>query len=461
VAASIAIAGSVAVEPPQIDLFFDAISPDASRSRPALRQIGQSWRDGYAPMLIELASLLPVDGPGGLADARRRVISFLEKQTGQRLGPDTDRWYRWTWNRPYDPHPGYLAFKAELYSTIDPRMGRFFAGERRFRIRLDEIVWGGVGVNGIPPLREPATTSGRDATYLDPEDVVFGIEIGGEARAYPRRILAWHEMAIDRVGGVDLTVVYCTLCGSVIPYASRHGEQHHRLGTSGLLYRSNKLMFDESTLSLWSTTVGRPVGGPLVDGKIRLDSYPVVTTTWSEWRAEHPDTTVLALPTGYRRDYGEGAAYRDYLADDDLMFGVPSTDSRLANKSEVLVFPYTVRASERGEGRPLAISIELLSEERLFTVERSGKRLLVLTTPGGANRAYEIGPERYRPADRQQLEDDAGRLWRITEDALVPHAKGPAPKPRVPAHRAFWFGWYAQHTDTELIVREQATKTAR
>ena len=95
-------------------------------------------------------------------------------------------------------------------------------------------------------------------------------------------------------------------------------------------------MYDHATKSMWSTLNGSPVIGQLVGKKIKLKSLYVVTTTWKEWRQLHPKTKVLALETGYQRNYDEGAAYRDYFATDKLMFNVPKTDHRLANKAEVL-----------------------------------------------------------------------------------------------------------------------------
>ena len=94
----------------------------------------------------------------------------------------------------------------------------------------------GVQQDGIPPLREPEMLAARDARYLAEADVVFGIEINGDARAYPKRILAWHEMFVDRVGGIAVAGVYCTLCGAVIVYETVVDGRAHRLGTSGYLY---------------------------------------------------------------------------------------------------------------------------------------------------------------------------------------------------------------------------------
>jgi hypothetical protein len=214
-------------------------------------------------------------------------------------------------------------------------------------IRLDEIEWGGVPPDGILPLVYPAHLDAGDAGYLKDDHIVFEIAINGEARAYPKRILAWHEMALDRIGGGELTIVYCTLCGTVIPYESVVDGEHISFGTSGLLYRSNKLMFDEATKSLWNTFEGRPVVGPLVGSGRTLRHRSVVTTTWGEWRRMHPDTLVLSRDTGHQRDSSEGAAYRDYFATDRLMFEVPRVDDRLDNKDEVLVIRFPPGTLER------------------------------------------------------------------------------------------------------------------
>ncbi len=355
------------------------------------------------------------------------------------------------WSRPYDPHPDYAAFKSALYAKVDPRMGEFFAPGTKALIRLDEIDWGGVKVNGIPPLDHPAHVRVDAASYLDDRHVVFGLFLNGEARAYPKRILAWHELARDRLGGVDLAIVYCTLCGTVIPYESGEGDRTRTFGTSGLLYRSNKLLFDEETGSLWSTLEGRPVLGPLAGSGLELAAHPVVTTTWGEWRAVHPETTVLSLRTGYERDYAEGAAYREYFASDRLMFAVPTADRRLKNKDEVLALRLRPAGSEKNsELEALALDVDFLAKRPLHQLSFAGHELVIVTSRAGANRVYEAGAVSFRrqlPDGR--LEDGEGRRWTVTEAALV----GPdgERRPRIPARRAFWFGWHAQFPDTELV----------
>lgn len=427
---------------PPLSLFIQAGASRGANARPILDAIGVSWRDAFTPMIVELAIVTP------FPETRTEMFRFLRRETARAFGSDTQRWMRWVWDRPYDPHPEYVAFKRTVYGTIDPRMVTFFPEGARSLIRLDEVQWGGVPVNGIPPLDHPQHVSAGQADYLKDSHVVFGLWINGEARAYPKRILAWHEMALDRLGGVDITLVYCTLCGTAIPYRSVVGNRHRTFGTSGLLYRSNKLMFDHESKSLWSTLLGVPVIGELVGSDLKLESLPIVTTRWGEWRSKHPDTTVLSLDTGHERDYREGRAYRDYFSNDRLMFQVPGSDKRLKNKAEVLAILLSPDSTEEEE-EALAISARLLEKNPVFATELAGRSLAVVTTPAGANRVYDAGDRRFeRLLGDDEIVDDGGNIWKVTERALV---FGDVRLARIPAHRAFWFGWHAQFPETRLI----------
>ena len=467
---------------PAIARFIEATSPDEKTARPALDEIAAGWKDGYAAMFIDMVRLMrgPRQGASDLAEPapsfdedlgqtnpnrradelvsagdrgspiRRRLLAFLAQHTGQRFGDDLSAWREWVWSLPEDPHPDYAVLKASVYGQIDPRMRAFFPAGVHATIRLDEIDWGGVVVNGIPPLRYPAFVAAADAGYLKDSHVVFGLVINGQAKAYPKRILAWHEMAIDRIGGVDMTIVYCTLCGTVIPFESAAGGHAFRFGTSGLLYRSNKLMFDEESGSLWSTFEGVPVVGSLVGSGVMLTSHPVVTTTWQEWRSEHPDTQVLSIDTGYKRDYAEGAAYRSYFATDRLMFRVSKTDDRLPNKAEVVVMRLRDAAST-GRLTPVAIDARLLRKHPVYGFAAASRRFVVVTSGRGANRVYEGGDGFPEQAAGRSIRDVEGRSWNVTEGALVLDTDPAQQLARVSAQRAFWFGWHAQFPEGRLL----------
>ncbi len=419
--------------------FFDLFGADRRNIDRAFRSIDSRWRDGHVPMLLEVQRF--IRNP----DVVVRLVGLLQEKTGQDFGFDIHGWHQWLWNREEQRLPYYARFKSLLYGQIDPKFATYFSEGRPARIRLDEIVWGGVVQDGIPPLRSPKMIAPNEAGYLADDNVVFGLTINGDARAYPKRILAWHEMFVDVVGGVPVTGAYCTLCGSMVLYKSRANGAVHRLGTSGFLYRSNKLMYDEDTQSLWNTLWGIPVLGPLVDQNIQLERLSVVTTTWGEWRRRHPDTSVLSLDTGHVRDYSEGEAYRQYFATDELMFAVPELDRRLSNKDEVLgvIFP-------QYPDKPLAIAADYLSEHPVFHDRVGGLRFVVLTDASGANRVYEARDVTFTSWDGQESAIDAnGDSWRLTESELS--APNGRLLHRLPAHRAFWFGWYSAYSHSRLV----------
>ena len=237
----------------------------------------------------------------------------------------------------------------------------------------------------------------------------------------------------------------------MILYESTHEGTLYELGTSGFLYRSDKLMYDQATKSLWNTLQGRPVVGPLVGKDIQLVRRSVVTTTWGEWRRRHPMTTVLSLDTGFQRDYGEGVAYRGYFSTDELMFSIPTKDSRLKNKDEVLGLVF-----DEASGEALAIEVAYLLERPVYQGELSSRKFVVLTDASGAARVYEASDHRFEAWDgNRTVRDSAGGAWRVLEDRLQ-FDSGSENDPgrtlrRLPQHRAFWFGWHAAFPKTALV----------
>lgn len=421
-----------------LSAFMRSAGDNEAEALAALRQIAEGWHEAYFSMLLEVLVFSPYSNVHGA------IMALLQTASGIR-GESLDALYHWQWSRDRLEHPQYAAFKAALYERIDPRFREYFDNDPKRTIRLDEVRWGGVARDGIPPLKNPKMIAARDAGYLDGDNVVFGVAIDGDVRAYPKRILAWHEMVKDRIGGRELNGVYCTLCGSMVVYVVLAGGLHHELGTSGFLYRSNKLMYDHATKSMWSTLEGKPVIGRLVGRGIELERLHVVTTTWKEWRRRHPATLVLSLDTGHQRNYGEGVAYNDYFSNDRLMFGVPKLDARLANKTEVLALR---DAGARAD--PLAISAAYLAAHPVYHDRVGATAFVVLTDPSGANRVYESGGVRFAAWNGDLLATDSeGRGWKVGEDALI----GPGRRKlrRLPAHRAFWFGWYSAYPETRLV----------
>lgn len=437
-------AQAVEKEQNEINHFIELIyTQDSIKRNKHLNYIEENWKVEYEIMVLELA-YFNLDTDLGV-----RLMDIINEKTGEDLGYSLNAWYEYLWDKEEKTLPNYDSFKTELYKNIDYRFEEYFIDRRKTsKIRFDEIRWGGVIQDGIPPLRDPKMIEAKEADYLADTDIVFGIEVNGDIRAYPKRILAWHEMFTATVGGEPVTGVYCTLCGTVILYKSTKDGTTYNLGTSGFLFRSNKLMYDRNTQSLWNTVWGEPVVGPLVGKGIQLDYLSVVTTTWGEWKKLHPTTQVLSLNTGYERDYGEGVAYQNYFADDRLMFSVPKLEyERIKNKQSILA----IRLQDDDQEPPVAISVKFLKKNPIYTYKIGSINLVILTDKTGANRVYAVGDRRftkYVPSDNYAL-DDQGNKWTLHENHLK-NDQGET-LDRFEAFNAFWFGWRAAYPNTVLI----------
>ena len=395
----------------------------------------------YLPYLLDLSAL-----PTPLSSDARAVLTRW-------LGP-TERFPVFEWFEargflgPEDDGETYLRFKQALITGIQADMGAFLDPEAGRLISAQEILWGGVRIDSIPPLESPAfVTPGEAAEWINAEDLVIGVEIDGDVRAYPRRIIDWHEMVNDTVGGIPVSLAYCTLCGSAVLYDGRVGDEVYRFGTSGLLYRSNKLMYDRVTGTLWEQYTGEPVWGDLVGSGVRLDILPVVHTTYGEWLAAHPDTQVLDIDTGFVRDYSPGAAYAAYFASTELIFPAPDRQGPLASKDVV----YAVRVDED----VVAYPVDLLAERGLIRDAIGGRGVVVLpTADGSGGRAYEVGEVSFASYDvsARLLQSEDGRTWALTEEELV--AADGERLARLPGHNSFWFAVTNQAPSWRLYEEE-------
>ena len=184
-----------------IDQFLDLLRSNTQGVEEVLDKVDMNWDISYVPIMLEVGRFLP-------ASQRALVMRKLEIKTGQRLGADFDGWMQWNWKQKYKPHPDYALFKSILYRKIDPRFSEYFERTEGTTVRLDEVRWGGVRRDGIPPLKNPKMLTAAEADYLSDTDVVFGIDLNGDARCYPKRILAWHEMFKDTIGGESVCGVY-------------------------------------------------------------------------------------------------------------------------------------------------------------------------------------------------------------------------------------------------------------
>ena len=417
-------------------------SPDAQVENPeaavTIAEINDGIRSGaFNPVAIEelaatgdvrhawyAADLLRFAGP---ADADRLVDTF-ESLTGVSIANDPDAeqtpWLSVTnhliaWDTP--DYPGYQDHKGDVFTLIEPAWDTFFA-DPDAAIDWRHVSWGGVFIddrelgdpNGcpqgcIPALDDPATTDAAGGDWYPDDATVFGIVVGDEALAIPLNIAEIHEMFNLTLGDRRLGIPYCTLCGSAQAYFTDDtgAAEQPVLRTSGLLSRSNKVMYDLRTNSVFDTFTGDAVSGPLQDEEVTLEETTVVRSTWGEWKTAHPDTMIIAEDGGIGRSYDlDPLGGRD---DDGPIFPIGDFDQRL-DVQEFVVGVITA------DGTAVAFPSESATE--------------VLDAGGDV--------------------EFAGVRLESSGDGLV--ALDAATGNELPAHEAFWFAWSQFHPDTELWV---------
>ncbi|MEN8170860.1 MAG: DUF3179 domain-containing protein [Pseudomonadota bacterium] len=270
---------------------------------------------------------------------------------------------------------------------------------------VEQIFHGGPPRDGIPALTNPRFIPSAEADFLSPDARVMGIERNGERRAYPIRILNYHEIVNDRVGGEGVVISYCPLCGTGMVFSATVAGKARQFGVSGLLYNSDVLLYDRGSESLWSQIMGQAISGPLAG--TRLHSIPVHHTTWELWQEEGP-STVLSLDTGYKRDYSS-SPYGNY------------------DSSEAIYFPVSAR------------SRQYHPKERVLGIEL-----------GGEVKAYPFAELAQR---KSPLHDTiAGKEVVIHFDAVARSGRiFDATGKELSSLNAFWFAWFTFHPQTAIF----------
>lgn len=311
---------------------------------------------------------------------------------------------------------GWLFFRNE---SLQPALGQSAPRQtgdplRTFDLRnaaipRNQFHSGGPPVDGIPSLSRPKFIAATQARYLEPSDRVIGVVIEGAARAYPLKVLNYHEAVNDQIGKTPIAVTYCPLCDSVAVFDRRVDDEVLEFGISGLLYNSNVLLYDrrrDGGKSLWSQMKSSAVAGPKV--RTALKALPVELTTWSDWRARFPETTALSTDTGHQRDYSR-SPYGGYFDSPNLMFPVEPVDRRLPLKTSVL----GVWSEKAARAFPLT-AFDILKSRQEVQTEVGGKELTL-----------EFNP--------------SSRSLRVVKAADELHWM-----------YAFWFAWAAFHPDTDI-----------
>ena len=391
--------------------FVDSMTENAwsSDQSLALQEVAASKDPRLAWIISDLMRFITGRELHGVLGHAAFTLLGIEKGESD-WGTVTDHLIAWDIPAP----PDYLRVKRAIFTSIIPGWDKIFVeGDIDWR----HVSWGGVPIddraydktdalcNCIPAADNPEVSTAEEATWLKDEDIVFGIVVNGEARAYPRRIMEVREMVNDTLGGRHLGIPYCTLCGAAQAYFTDQlpeGIERPVLRTSGLLIRSNKVMYDLTSWSVFDTFLGTAVTGPLAEKKLKLKQASVITTDWGTWKKTHPETTVLVVGLTLGRDFD----FRNNRDANGPIFPVGDVDPRLPVHEDIIG---VVNAA----GKPVAFQ-----RSKAFVALQNGEEITL---------------------ENVRLELVAGGIKAVDTDGTD-----------LGSHQAFWFAWSQFHPQTAL-----------
>jgi hypothetical protein len=339
--------------------------------------------------------------------------------------------------------------------------GRSFA---QCTVSSDYLVSGGPGKDGIPALTNPRVVTAEEGdAFMQPDHLVLGVVMNGEARAYPHNILWWHEIVNDVLGGVPVVVTYCPLTGSGIVFDPMVGGRHLNFGTSGLLFDNNLVMFDRATDSLWSQMKTEAICGELT--RTRPGLYPVVQSTWEAWKGLHPETTIVSFDTGYSRGYHD-YPYGNYdqIHYTKILFPHSFVDPRLPEKALVLGMSHPVyRSAARAYphatlaslGDRVAVNDDYLGWPLLIVYDAAAQMAIPFdrrvehpaVEDEGQALTFDVEDGGVFPFELRDRE--TGSLWSLNGLALEGPLAG-AQLELITTHSAMWFAWGSFHLGSDI-----------
>jgi Protein of unknown function (DUF3179) len=312
-------------------------------------------------------------------------------------------------------------------------------------VPLDQIVSGGPPPDGIPSIDNPKFLSVVDANkFLKDSDLVVGITINGQTRAYPLLILVWHEIVNDKVGGVPVAVTYCPLCFTAQVFNRTISGHQVEFGTSGKLYNNNLVMYDRLSASLWSQALGEGIVGTHAGESLKR--IPFDLAYWKDWKQLYPNSIVLSTDTRFTRPYGVDP-YGDYYTSDQLFFPISNVDKRLSLKEMVVGLD--------NEGQSKAYILHQIENSKITNDKVGNKPTVLFSLYPRMVRAYSptINSQtldfQYNASTSKIIDKQTGSEWNFDGIAMDGQLKGKQLN-RLPFDEGFWFSWAAFHPQTRI-----------
>ena len=307
-------------------------------------------------------------------------------------------------------------------------------------VPLEKIKGGGPPKDGIPSIDDPMFAMLSESQFMSDSDTVIGLEINGDARAYPLFILVWHEIVNDTVGGIPVSVTYCPLCYTNQVFERTIDGKEVEFGTSGKLYNSNLLMYDRLTESYWSQALGLAVKGELAGKQLNLVPFDVIT--WGDWKKLYPNTLVLTTDTGHLRSYATDP-YGNYYTEPQIMFPVEYSDDRMHPKEIVIGIDI--------DGVYKAYRQNDIETESVINDSVNGEPLLFVSLFSENSRVFQRTVNDkvldFQYTGNKIIDLQTNSEWDYNGIAVSGDYVG-TQLDRVPTSPGFWFEWFAFHPDT-------------
>jgi hypothetical protein len=349
-----------------------------------------------------------------------------------------------------------------------PRLLRPFDTDRSKRaIDLSELRAGGPPKDGIPSIDAPSFQSveaGR--TWIEPQEPVIALTHGGEAKAYPLKILTHHEIVNDRIGGTPVAVTFCPLCYSALVFDRTLDGRPVEFGVSGLLRKSDMVMYDRQTETLWQQFTGRAIVGDLTGQT--LTQIPAQIIAFRQFAEAFPDGTVLSKDTGHRRNYDRNP-YTGYDDIDDRPFAFTGEiDDRLPPKEKVVTvsldsthvaYPHSITrgnqvVNDAIGGTPVAVvhlpgAVSALDARRVAASREVGSTGVFDRRVDGRTLTFRPKPAPTGEEAEQFVDEETGSTWTLTGRAVAgPLAGGQLE--RIGHTDSFAFAWFAFRPETRV-----------
>lgn len=341
------------------------------------------------------------------------------------------------------------------HSPTPSEDGNTSTEQSEWLIPKSKVIDGGPGKDGIPSIDDPQFIDVDAVNYLEAEDLVLGIKINNQVRAYPHKILDYHEIVNDKIQDLAFCITYCPLTGTGIGWNREINGTVTEFGVSGLIYKNNLIAYDRFTDSQWAQMHNLSVHGEYIG--TTAHTLNIIETKWSTWKKSYPSSSILSTETGFSRDYDD-YPYGDFKTDDDsFLFPVENEDDRLPSKDRVhgiqidstyVVYPI------KEFGNDITVTNTEIKNEKVVVFGSIDDNMVesYFRTVDGAVIEFHAVQDQYPVV----MEDQTGSQWNIFGEAVSGQREGTQLK-ITQSYNGYWYAFADFFPGLPILKPDPAT----